>query len=95
MHRASLTKYLSEHHASFEASSKVVNTNTGYASEENYQGLKDKGIQVYLKYNYFYKKQKETKIGKTKHPFGADKLYYNTETDTYLQPNGTSNESYW
>ncbi len=38
MHRASLTKYLSEHHASFEASSKVVNTNTGYASEENYQG---------------------------------------------------------
>ncbi|WP_344931128.1 transposase, partial [Aquimarina addita] len=83
-----LIKHLNEHHTSFGSSPEVVTADAGYGSEENYQDLEDKGIEAYVKYNYFHKEQKETKTGKTKHPFGADKLYYNTETDTYYCPMG-------
>ena len=83
-----LIKHINEHLISFGSSPEVITADAGYGSEENYQNLEDKGIEAYVKYNYFHKEQKEAKTGKTKYPFAADKLYYNTETDTYYCPMG-------
>ena len=83
-----LIKHINEHLISFGSSPEVITADAGYGSEENYQNLEDRGIEAYVKYNYFHKEQKEAKTGKTKYPFAADKLYYNTETDTYYCPMG-------
>jgi len=83
-----LIKHVNEHIASFGSSPEVITADAGYGSEENYQDLENKGIEAYVKYNYFHKEQKEAKTGRTKYPFAADKLYYNTETDTYYCPMG-------
>lgn len=83
-----LIKHINEHLISFGPTPEVITADAGYGSEENYQNLEDKGIEAYVKYNYFHKEQKEAKTGKAKYPFAAEKLYYNTETDTYYCPMG-------
>lgn len=83
-----LIKHINEHLTSFGSSPEVITADAGYGSEENYQDLEDKGIEAYVKYNYFHKEQKEFKSGKTKQPFAANKLHYNTQTDTYYCPMG-------
>jgi len=65
-----------------------LTADAGYGSEENYTDLEDKNIEAFVKYNYFHKEQLEEKRGKTKHPFAASKLHYNSDTDTYYCPMG-------
>jgi transposase len=64
---------------------KTVTADAGYGSEQNYQFLADQYIQAFVKDNYFDKDQNG--IDK-KHPFVADKLYYNSEEDCYYCPMG-------
>ncbi len=63
----------------------TVTADAGYGSEQNYQFLAEQYIQAFVKDNYFDKDQNG--IDK-KHPFVADKLYYNAETDCYYCPMG-------
>lgn len=57
----------------------------GYGSEENYEMLEQKGIDAYVKYNYFHKDQKR----KSKNnPFLPQNLFYNSEQDFYVCPMG-------
>ncbi len=65
-------------------SSKVV-ADSGYGSEQNYQQLENKGIEAFVKYNYFHKEQKRNY---RKDPFLVANLYYNRENDFYVCPMG-------
>lgn len=83
------TKTLPSHMEGFSAlygqMPKTVTADAGYGSEQNYQFLADHYIQAFVKDNYFDKDQNS--IDK-KHPFVADKLYYNNEEDCYYCPMG-------
>lgn len=75
---------LGEHLESFEKQynrqSEAVVADSGYGSEENYEILK-KGIDAYVKYNYF---QKEQKRNQKNNPFLAQNLYCNKEEEFYV-----------
>ncbi len=83
------TTTLESHLESFEQayakqSSEVV-ADAGYGSEENYEMLENKGVDAYVKYNYFHKEQKK----KMKNdPFLSANLFYNQEQDFYVCPMG-------
>ena len=57
----------------------------GYGSEENYLYAKDKGINTFIKYNYFHKEQ--TKKWRTD-PFRSSNFYYNRTQDCFYCPMG-------
>lgn len=57
----------------------------GYGSEENYIYAKRKGINTFIKYNYFHKEQ--TKKWKND-PFRSSNLYYNPTLDCFYCPMG-------
>lgn len=57
----------------------------GYGSEQNYEYLEDKGIEAFVKYNYFHKEQ--TKKWK-EDPRRIENLHYNPENDCYYCPMG-------
>ena len=63
----------------------TVTADAGYGSEQNYQFLAEHYIQAFVKDNYFDKDQHDND---KKHPFVADKLYYNEEEDCYYCPMG-------
>ncbi len=63
-----------------------LTADAGFGSEENYTDLEDKGIEAFVKYNYFHKEQKQAE--KQPNPFHPDQLYYNKDTDTYYCPMG-------
>jgi len=63
----------------------TVTADAGYGSEQNYQLLAEQYIQAFVKDNYFDKDQHGND---KKHPFLADKLYYNAENDCYYCPMG-------
>jgi len=86
-------KHLKEHIESFNQTPQTLTADAGYGSEENYQDLEDKNIEAFVKYNYFHKEQKQTTSKNIKKPFTADKLYYNTQTDTYYCPMGQAMEN--
>ena len=63
----------------------TVTADAGYGSEQNYQYLHNKGIEGYVKYNYFEQEQK----GKRKAAaFHHSSLYYNKEKNTFTCPMG-------
>lgn len=70
-----------------------LTADAGYGSDENYTYLEDKQIEAFVKYNYFHKEQLDQKRGTDKKPFAADKLFYNSETDTYFCPMGQAMEN--
>lgn len=79
--------------ASYGHAPESLTADAGYGSKENYLYLEELGITPYVKYNYFDKEQteeknKHRKNHKQKHPFHADKLPYNEQTDTYTCPMG-------
>ena len=88
-----LKKHLEEHIEIFNQVPQCITADAGYGSEENYQDLEDKNIEAFVKYNYFHNEQKQTKVKVDKKPFTTDKLYYNTETDTYYCPMGQAMEN--
>jgi transposase len=91
-----LSKHLAQHKASFGKYPKIITTDAGYGSEENYEILEKNGVEAYVKYNTFDQEQKEEKkakrIGSTvaedKTPFAPDKLFYNPDKDCFICPMG-------
>lgn len=65
--------------------SKVIVADSGYGSEENYEMLESKGIEGYVKYNYFHKEQKRKMKNNS---FLVQNLFYNTEQDFFVCPMG-------
>ena len=70
---------------------KVVTTDAGYGSEENYDYLEQNEIEAYVKYNQFDREQNANI--QSKRTFGADKLHYNAQQDYYVCPMGQHMES--
>lgn len=67
-----------------QQSSEVV-ADAGYGSEENYELLEAKGMDAYVKYNYFHLEQKR----KVKNnPFSVANLFYNEQEDFFVCPSG-------
>lgn len=64
---------------------KSITADAGYGSHENYQFLENERIAPYVKYNYFHKEQKKSKIDRIN---VVDKLHYNQEKDEYTCPMG-------
>ena len=64
----------------------AVVADAGYGSEQNYEYLESKGVQAFVKYNYFHREQQ----GKhqEKHPFAQSKLHYNAPRNEYICPMG-------
>lgn len=81
-----LGAHLAQHEASFGKAPKVLTADAGYGSEENYTLLEQKGVTAFVKYGMFDKEQNE--IHNSKHPFSADKLFYDREQDRYICPMG-------
>lgn len=69
----------------FEKQSKEIVADAGYGSEQNYEMLERKGIEGYVKYNYFHKEQKRSWKND---PFLVQNLYYNQGQDFYVCPMG-------
>lgn len=61
----------------------TLTADAGYGSEQNYEVMEDKGIEAYVKYNYFDKEQKGTRSS-----FSADQLHYNQAEDYIVCPMG-------
>lgn len=81
-----LASHLEQHEKSFGAAPKSLTADAGYGSEENYTLLEEKKVTAFVKYNLFDKRQSRT--FNKKHPFSADKLYYNLKQDHYICPIG-------
>ena len=81
-----LKAHLEQHEASFGKTLKNITADAGYGSEENYELLKGKDIEAYVKYGMFDKQQDDNY--NRKQPFSSDKLYYNLEKDCYICPMG-------
>lgn len=82
-----LVEHIAQHEKSFKAAPKVLTADAGYGSEENYTLLENKSIKAYVKYGIFDKEQND-KYNNNKHPFKADKLFYNKDQDCYTCPMG-------
>lgn len=61
-----------------------VIADSGYGSEENYEYLKAKDIEGYVKYNYFHKEQKKSF---KKQIYRVENLKYDKSKDEYICPN--------
>lgn len=81
-----LGAHLAQHEASFGKAPQALTADAGYGSEENYTLLEQKGVTAFVKYGMFDKEQNENH--NRKHPFSADKLFYNREQDCYICPMG-------
>lgn len=81
-----LTTHLAQHEASYGKAPKVIVADAGYGSEENYTLLEQKETVAFVKYGMFDKGQNENY--NSKHPFAANKLFYNQEKDCYICPMG-------
>lgn len=57
----------------------------GYGSKENYELMKGRGIDAYVKYNQFHKEQKREARNS---PFLPQNLFYNREQDFFVCPMG-------
>lgn len=80
-----LESHLEGFEKAYDRQSAEVVADAGYGSEENYEMLEQKGVDAYVKYNYFHKDQKR----KSKNnPFLPQNLFYNAEQDFYVCPMG-------
>lgn len=85
-----LKSHLDSFEKSYNKQSKEIVADAGYGSEENYEMLEKKGVEAYVKYNYFHMEQKK----KTKkNPFLPQNLFYNAEQDFYVCPMGQRMEN--
>lgn len=88
------TTTLKSHLESFEEmyskQSHEIVADAGYGSEENYEMLESKGVEAYVKYNYFHKEQKKKMKN---NPFLAQNLFFNKEHDFYVCPMGQRMEN--
>jgi transposase len=61
----------------------TLTADAGYGSEQNYEVMEQKGIEAYVKYNYFDKEQHGSRSS-----FYGDQLHYNKEQDHMVCPMG-------
>ena len=61
----------------------TLTADAGYGSEQNYEVMEQKGIEAYVKYNYFDKEQHGSRSS-----LHADQLYYNKDEDYVVCPMG-------
>lgn len=80
-----LESHLNGFEEAYQQQSKDVIADAGYGSEENYEMMEAKGIDAYVKYNYFHKEQKRAIQN---NPFLPQNLFYNKEKDFYVCPMG-------
>lgn len=76
--------HLDQYKDQYGIAPEVVVADAGYGSEQNYQYLKDNGIDNYVKYNYFDKEQTKD----ARHPFKPEQLHYNEQQDCFYCPMG-------
>ena len=81
-----LKDHINEHIHAFGRSPESLTADAGYGSEENYTFLEEKGIEAFVKYNYFDREQKE----KEPNVFHVDSLHYDPVGDTLTCPIGQS-----
>lgn len=81
-----LVEHIAQHTKSYKEAPKAITADAGYGSDENYSLLEEKKITAYVKYGMFDKEQNDNY--NNKHPFKADKLFYNKEKDYYICPMG-------
>ena len=77
--------HLDQYEKLYQSLPENITADAGYGSEENYEYLKEKKVNGYVKYNYFHKEQ--TKKYKDD-PFRVDNLHYNKEQDKVYCPMG-------
>lgn len=81
-----LAGHIDQHEKSFGSAPKILVADAGYGSEQNYKLLEDKGVDAYVKYGLFDKKQHSKYV--KKHPFKSEHLSYDLSGDYYLCPIG-------
>ncbi len=80
-----LESHLDGFEQAYKKQSKEVCADAGYGSEENYEILENKGIESYVKYNYFHFEQKKKQ---KENPFLVQNMYYNPQEDYLVCPMG-------
>lgn len=90
MHRrpgdtATLISHLEQFEQAHSKQSHKVVADAGYGSEQNYQYAEDKGIEAFIKYNYFHKEQRDSYKND---PFLPANLYYNKQQNFIVCPMG-------
>ena len=80
-----LKEHLNSFETQYQTQSRAAVTDAGYGSEENYELMEEKGIDAYVKYNYFHTEQK---VSQKSNPFLVQNLYYNVKEDFYVCPMG-------
>lgn len=80
-----LKSHLDGFEQAYKKQSKEVCADAGYGSEENYEMLENKGIESYVKYNYFHFEQKKKQ---KENPFLVQNMYYNPQEDYLVCPMG-------
>jgi len=82
---STLAAMLEDFETSYHKQAKKLVADSGYGSEQNYEFMENRGIEAFVKYNYFHKEQKRAF---RKDAFHASNLYYNKEQDYYICPMG-------
>lgn len=80
---ATLAAHLTGYESLYKQVPSALVADAGYGSDENYSLLESKGIEAYIKYNYFDKEQKEGI-----RDFSSESLYYNPEENCLYCPMG-------
>ena len=78
-----LASHLEQYEALYGVRPSAVVADAGYGSDENYTFLDSKGVEAYIKYNYFDKEQKEGLKA-----FSAESLHYNEQENCLYCPMG-------
>lgn len=78
-----LAAHLEQYESLYGTKPSAVVADAGYGSEENYGILDSKGIEAYIKYNYFDKEQKEGIK-----PFSGESLHYDDSQNCLYCPMG-------
>jgi len=80
-----LPSFLLDFENSYHKQSGTVVADAGYGSEQNYEFMEKKGIEAFVKYNYFHKEQKRAW---KKNAFAVQNLFYNKDKDFFICPMG-------
>lgn len=78
-----LPTHIEDFEKNLQTMPQTLTADAGYGSEQNYELMEQKGIEAYVKYNYFDQEQKGKRSG-----FNADQLHYNEKEDCIVCPMG-------
>jgi transposase len=78
-----LARHIEDFEQTLGSTPNTLTADAGYGSEQNYELLEQKGIEAYVKYNYFDQEQKGAR-----NSFATDQLHYNGDEDYFVCPMG-------